>query len=356
MARDKGHVLVIVGAQYGSEGKGVIANSLADRYYAHVRVGGPNAGHSLNYNGKVYKMQVVPCGWTNPAAQLFIGRGGLVDLERLQVELDTIKDATGEDIRHRLYVDAGAAVIGQRHKAIEGGTAGQMHRRIGSTGEGVGAARIDRIGRLPAKLKLFGECAKYVGLGKCVREDTPELLRKAVMAGLDVLVEGTQGSALSLIHGPWPFVTSHDTNAAQMLADCGLAPTLPLKVLLVARTYPIRVAGNSGPMKNEIDWATVSKLVGKPIEERTTVTKKVRRVAEWDDELLDRAITLNGPTSLALTFLDYRFPDMEGVSRVEDLSVDAVRYVVALGARFRVPVSMVGTGGDPWQVVRMKEL
>src|SRR5690606_3570968 len=86
MAR-RGHVLAVVGAQYGSEGKGVIVNHIANRYQVHVRVGGPNAGHSFVHKGRVWKMQVIPCGWTNPDAILVLGRGMLVNPETLALEL-----------------------------------------------------------------------------------------------------------------------------------------------------------------------------------------------------------------------------------------------------------------------------
>ena len=87
------------------------------------------------------------------------------------------------------------------------------------------------------------------------------------------------------------------------------------RVLLVARTYPIRVAGNSGSLKNELTWEEISRRVGKQVVERTTVTNKIRRVCEWDEELLDNAVTLNCPTSIAVTFMDYLSPQDEGKTR-----------------------------------------
>ena len=147
-------------------------------------------------------------------------------------------------------------------------------------------------------------------------------------------------------------MTSHDTNAAQLAADAGLPPMLVTRVLLVVRTYPIRVAGNSGPLKNELTWEEISRRVGKQVVERTTVTNKVRRIGEWDEELLDNAITLNRPTSIAITFMDYLSPQDEGKTQWGDLSSDtAKRFIRYVESRFRVQVSLIGTGGPNWNIV-----
>src|SRR5690606_242933 len=100
--------------------------------------------------------------------------------------------------------------------------------------------------------------------------------------------------------------------AAQLAADVGLPPHLVTRVLLVARTYPIRVAGNSGPLKNELTWEELSRWIGKQVVERTTVTNKIRRIGEWDEGLIDRAVTLNGPWSMALAFMYYWRPEDAG--------------------------------------------
>lgn len=346
----RGRVLAVVGAQYGSEGKGVIVNHVANRYQVHVRVGGPNAGHSFVHRGRVWKMQVIPCGWTNPEATLVLGRGMLVNPETLMLELREIEQVD-PTIYDRLLIDGQAGVLDPAFEREEGGTAGELHQRIGSTGKGVGAARIARIQRDSSRFKLMRDVAKQYGLERCLVEDTPRFLQDRLAKGDNILLEGTQGSGLSLIHGPWPHVTSHDTNAAQLAADVGLPPRLVARVLLVARTYPIRVAGNSGPLKNELTWEEISRRVGKQVMERTTVTNKTRRVGEWDEALIDRAVTLNGPTSMAITFIDYLSPGDEGKTRWEDLSDTAKRFVDYVERRWRVPVPLIGTGGSVWNVI-----
>ena len=181
-----------------------------------------------------------------------------------------------------------------------------MHRRIGSTGEGVGPARIARIQRNPEWFRQFKDVAEEYGLSKCMAENTPASIAAAQDTGSNILIEGTQGSALSLLHSYWPYCTSIDTNAAGIISEVGIAPSRVTDVLMVCRTYPIRVHGNSGPMKNEITWEELSRRTGVAIDpEKTTVTKKTRRIAEWDSELFKQSCILNAPTEIALTFADY---------------------------------------------------
>lgn len=358
MTTTRGNVLAVVGAQYGSEGKGVIVNHIANDYDVHVRVGGPNAGHSFYHQQKLYKMQVIPCGWTNPNAILVLGRGMVVDPHQLIEELEEIEKAA-PDILLRLRIDPLAGLLHDGHHDAEGGIHGEIHQRIGSTGHGVGAARRDRLDRDPSRTSLFGEvAADYVAshgrwnLSDFLWSDTPGMLNSFIDEGTNVLLEGTQGSGLSLIHGPWPYVTSADTNAAQMAADVGLAPRLVNRTMLVARTFPIRVAGNSGPLENEMTWDEMSERMGRPVLEQTTVTKKVRRVGAWDNELFARACTLNRPTSVALTFADYLDSSIAGTTDWAQLmaSPEILKYARNAAAIAGAPLTHISTGGDFWSV------
>jgi adenylosuccinate synthase len=297
-------------------------------------------------------MQSLPVGWTNPKAKLVLGRGGLIDFHQLKKEVDSIL-VHDPYIKERIYIDARAGVLDERHHKQEGGVDGELHRRIGSTGEGVGAARVARINRDPSRFSLAADAAKEWGFAGCVVEDASDLIRKAVEDGDDTLLEGTQGSGLSLIHGPWPFVTSADTNAGQFAADLGIAPRFIDRTLLVVRSHPIRVAGNSGPLKNEMTWSQMSAALGKTVEEKTTVTLKTRRVGEWDEDLFTAALKLNAPTSLALTFTDYIDPAVEGITMYSALSSKVKGFIAYLERLSGVPVLFAGTGGHHWQVVRM---
>jgi adenylosuccinate synthase len=339
-------VVALVGAQHGSEGKGVVSYHLRDEFEYAVRTGAPNAGHSFTHDGKLYKMQTLPCTWPKEDCGLVLGAGALINLEVLERELK-LAEKVDKRIRERVFIDHNAGILEPRHHQEEGGIDGEIHKRMGSTGEGVGVARRDRISRDPAKFRLASQLQEtWLNLGLGETTDTVTLLSGAITDGRNVLLEGTQGCGLSLIHGAWPHVTSSDTNAAQLAADAGVPPQWVTDVILVARTYPIRVAGLSGPLHNELSWETMSERVGRKVEERTTVTRKVRRIGEWDEALFNKAVTLNAPSSIALTFMDYLDPKSKGATNVRGLSAHALNFVAYIERTWGVPVKLIGTDFD----------
>ena len=308
----KGKLTVVVGGQYGSEGKGAIVAHVANDYQVHVRVGSPNAGHTIYWKDQKHVMQSIPCGWINPDAKIVIGRGALLNMKQFMKELVHVLQFY-PDFLSRLYIDAEAGILSEKFHEQEGGIYGEMHKRIGSTGEGVGPARVARINRDPEQFNQFKDIAEEYGLTKCMHVNTPRLLVDWQLAGANILIEGTQGSALSLLHSHWPYCTSIDTNAAGIISEVGMAPSRVTDVLMVCRTYPIRVAGNSGPMENETTWEALAEKTGGYVKpEKTTVTKKIRRIAEWDDGLFKQSCVLNAPTEIALTFADYIDPNIAG--------------------------------------------
>lgn len=353
---NRGKLVVLVGGQYGSEGKGAIAKHIAQDFNVHVRVGSPNAGHTFYWNGEKHVQQSIPCGWINPFATIVIGRGALLNMKQLMKELVHILSYY-PDFLSRLKIDCKAGVLDEKFHEEEGGTAGEMHRRIGSTGEGVGPARIARLQRDPNKFRLFESVAEEYGLEQCLTENTPKLLADMQDSGKNILIEGTQGSGLSLLHSFWPYCTSIDTNAAGIISEVGIAPSRVTDVLMVVRTHPIRVAGNSGPMQNEISWDILSeRLLETVVPEKTTVTKKVRRIADWDQDLYEQAVLLNAPTSIALTFADYIDPEIMDCS-----DIGKVKNSVALSAFIdRTGIGellqFIGTGpdsvADVWPIYR----
>lgn len=350
---DKGKLTVLVGGQYGSEGKGAIAAHVANDYQIHVRVGSPNAGHTIYWKGAKHVMQSIPCGWINRDAIIVIGRGALLNMKQLMKELVHILTYY-PDFLCRFKIDAEAGILDEKFHEMEGGTKGEMHHRIGSTGEGVGPARIARIERNPDNFKLFREVADEYGLGDCVYYDTPRLIAQCQDGGDNVLIEGTQGSALSLLHSHWPYCTSIDTNAAGIISEVGIAPSRVTDVLMVCRTYPIRVAGNSGPMKNEITWDELNRRTGGGIKaEKTTVTHKIRRIAEWDDELFEKSCLMNAPTQIALTFADYIDPEVAHAVSFEGVSASHKLMNFMKEHDLLRRVKYVGTGPDT--VVNMQE-
>ncbi len=297
-------------------------------------------------------MQSVPCGWINPTALLVLGKGMLVDFDQLDREVRLIRGTTGEDIRQRLIIDGGAMVLDGRHRQEEGGVDGTLHHRIGSTGKGVGAARRARMNRDPSQIRsVFNTVDAWPDYRRCVVPDTVRHIQAAVSTGENLLLEGTQGSGLSLIHGPWPYVTSHDTNAAQLAADVGIPPHWVSQVVLVARTFPIRVAGNSGPLKYELTWDEISERVGKETVEKTTVTQKTRRIGEWDSELFMSAVRLNRPTSVAVSFIDYWHAEDEGKQHYDQLSYKSQLFIEDVSVMANAPVQLIGTGGPNWTVI-----
>lgn len=341
-------VTALVGAQYGSEGKGGIAKHIAQDFEIHIRTGAPNAGHTIIHEGKPWKMRSIPCGWVNPDAFLVVGPGALLELDLLIEEVEALEEA-GYSIRNRLYLDGKAGLIDiVRHQALEDGIRGRAHELIGSTGEGVGPARMAHMARSTfpadlawAKIDHVGDILDWLTDAGIMVADTSTLVNEWINEGARVLLEGTQGSGLSLIHGYWPYCTSTDTNSGQLLVDAGISPQLLSRVILVARTFPIRVAGNSGPLKMETDWETL-----KLEPEKTTVTQKVRRVGHWDDELISRAIRLNRPCEIALTFIDYIAPEDKGKTTLTDLGSNSVNFIRRVEDIHQVLVSMVATGPD----------
>ena len=307
---NKGKLTVLVGGQYGSEGKGAVVAHIANGYQAHVRVGSPNAGHTIYWRGQKHVMQSIPCGWINPNADIIIGRGALLNMKQFMKELVHVLQFY-PDFLSRLHIDPEAGILSEKFRDAEGGKNGWFNEKIGSTGEGVGAAREARIHRDTEVFKRFKDVA------------TPLLVAMEQDMGRNVLIEGTQGSGLSLLHSHYPYCTSIDTNAAGIISEVGIAPSRVTDVLMVVRTFPIRVAGNSGYMKNEITWEQLQQKMGvNVVPEKTTVTQKIRRIAEWDADLFKQSCLLNAPTCIALTFADYIDPNVMDAVHPEDLLLE----------------------------------
>ncbi len=337
-------IVVVVGAQFGSEGKGAISAHLSRNFGQHdavMRVAGPNAGHTAyDGTGREWKLRTVPVGAvSSPTCQLLLAAGSEIDLGVLESEV-TALDAAGFRVSERLKIHPSATMIDPRHVAAEheAGLVG----RVGSTGKGIGAARSARIMRTAVTYGQFVEHgAKNPLWGKLLGH------RASIQSEFDhLLIEGTQGYGLGLRTEFYPQTTSSDCRAIDFLSMAGISPwadDTQVRVVVVARVYPIRVAGNSGPLKGETSW----EVLGLP-QERTTVTNKVRRVGEWDEALVREAIHANGgghfhpDVVLALTMLDQRFPSEAG--ETTKLGGDADAYVRNLEAGLECEIAYVGTG------------
>jgi adenylosuccinate synthase len=334
---------VIVGGQYGSEGKGHIASYLSREYSVLVRVGGPNAGHKVVLESGAYIHHQLPSGTLrNSAAKLIIAPGAVVNPESLLREIGECK------VDHeRLSIDPQTMIITDRDCKSETG----LQQRISSTGQGVGVATARRI----------LDRGKRVRLAKDIRElkpfvrDTWELLERAYNTGGRVLVEGTQGTGLSLFHGFYPYVTSRDTTVSGCLAEAGISPTRVRKAIMVCRTYPIRVqnppGGSSGPLRQELDWQEIARRAHVALREiktneRTSTTNRERRVGAFDWVLLRKNSALNGPTDIAITFTDYLTPLNTNARRYEQLSTETIRFIEEVERVGAAPVSLISTRFD----------
>lgn len=346
----RGHAVALVGAMFGSEGKGLIAAAFANEYDCHVRVGGANAGHTFYHDDQKFVARSVPVGWINSEASIYIGPGAVIDLEVLGDELYAIESA-GYSVRDRLLVDRRAVVVSHAQHMAEGGTSGRAHAQIGSTGEGIGMARMSKINRdtliptdsMPYRcIRVADESVVFESLGVQTGDAAAELHRH-LREGSRILLEGTQGSGLSLTLGDWPHVTSADTNAAQLASDAGISPSDVSHTILVARTYPIRVAGPSGPLKGETSWEDLG------LEpEITTVTKKVRRVGAWDPEQVKYACQVNYPALIVITFLDYLWPEAKGITNWRALPQAALEWLAQQEGSIEAPIIGVGTGPNSY--------
>jgi adenylosuccinate synthase len=328
---------VVIGGLYGSEGKGNIAFHLAPEYDLLVRVGGPNAAHKVYLaSGDQFTHFSLPSGTLAGTARLAIGPGSVIDPSDLLKEIAEC-DVSAE----RLSIDPQVMVIEDRDKEIEQ----KLKGRIGSTVSGTGSATARRVMR-GEDVRLASDIED---LHPYIRPTT-EILERAYSGGDRIMLEGTQGSGLSLHHGPFPFTTSRDTNVGGCLAESGVAPARVRKMVLVVRTYPIRVAGNSGPLTRELTWADIEARSGlKDLEktELTSKTKKLRRVGEPEWDLLRKAALLNAPTDIALTFADYLGESNARAWRYEQLTEETLQFIDEIERVTGARVSLISTGFMP---------
>jgi adenylosuccinate synthase len=348
---------VLVGGQYGSEGKGNIAYYLAPDYDILMRVGGPNAGHKVPTEPEPYTHRLLPSGTqANQDALLLIGPGATLDVDVL---LDEIAECGVE--ASRLVIDPQAMIIEDEDKEAEAA----IVTSIGSTGKGGGAAAARRIrGRndpsIAPKVRLardVPELAPYV-------RSTADVLDDAYAKGQRILLEGTQGTSLSLFHGDYPYVTSRDTTTAATLAEAGIAPGRVRRVVMVTRTYPIRVGSpkqsTSGPMAQETDWDEIAARSGHSEEdlrntERGSVSGNKRRVSEFNWQQLRRAAELNGATDIALTFTDYLDKSNADSRRYDQLAPGTIQFIEEVERVAAAPVTLIGTRFDPRSVIDRRD-
>jgi adenylosuccinate synthase len=340
-----GRNVVVVGTQWGDEGKGKIVDWLTDHAQGVVRFqGGHNAGHTLVINGRKTALQLIPSGVMREGVACYIGNGVVVDPAHLLSEIARI-EALGVDVRSRLFLSESCPLILPFHVAID--KAREMARerssagKIGTTGKGIGPAYEDKVARRalrvqdlkhPARLQARleellalhnAELVHVLGAEplplqpmldallaaseqlRPMMADVGYRLFQAHGKGQNLLFEGAQGTLLDIDHGTYPFVTSSNCVAGNAAAGSGLGPGLLHYVLGITKAYTTRVG--AGPFPTELDMDTAGSVghhlstVG---QERGTVTGRTRRCGWLDAAALKRSVIINGISGLCITKLD----------------------------------------------------
>src|SRR5712692_5074670 len=250
---------VVVGGQFGSEGKGKVSAFIAKRENIDicVRCGGPNSGHSfIDEDSKTIILRQLPTGFVNPHTRLLLPAGALVDPIVLKHEIEFL----GIPLSH-IGIDRNCFIIEERDREAE--KAFKLRERISSTLTGVGAAFSRRVLRGHDARLAKNVVRDHPWLADLVTETSAEV-NEALDNGKRVLIEGTQGIGLSVYHAEhYPHCTSRDTTASGFLSEVGVSPRLVTEIVVVFRTFPIRVAGEqAGPLKDEVSWEQIRRESG----------------------------------------------------------------------------------------------
>jgi adenylosuccinate synthase len=341
--------VVVVGSQWGDEGKGKIVDWLSERADIVVRFqGGHNAGHTLVIDGTVYKLSLLPSGVVREGKLGVIGNGVVIDPHALISEIEAIAKQGVHIDASRLRIADNATLILSLHReldALREDAACDTGTKIGTTRRGIGPAYEDKVGRrairvmdlgnletLPAKIDrlLTHHNALRRGLGQPeivpqaiydeltqvaerilpFRDTVWRLLDRAVKKGSRILFEGAQGTLLDIDHGTYPFVTSSNTVAGQAAAGSGLGPGSLGYILGITKAYTTRVG--EGPFPTEL-FDEVGQFLGEKGHEFGTVTGRSRRCGWFDSVLVRQAVSTNGINGIALTKLDV----MDGLDEIK---------------------------------------
>lgn len=336
---------VVYGGQWGSEGKGDVVAAMTSRemvqyggrLVAAIRVGGPNAGHTiLDAKGVERKVQSIPVpAFINAACMPCIGAAGVIDAAILLREMKWLYEIWDYEIP-TLVIDRHATVITPENAESEM----RLKGSIGSTGKGVGAATASKVMRDAYTFENWRKNLPEFSDYDLVRDhtlvmDTTRWINKTnsnYLGAVHFIVEGTQGYLLSLnTSGYYPYVTSRDCGPEAIMGQIGVNPRAfsRFNAVAVVRTFPIRVGGPSGPLPGEVNWDWMKSATNGYVTtpERTTVTNKERRIARFDWESFYNMLEETTPTELAVTFLDYIDPPSAGANSYEDLSVNAKGFL-----------------------------
>ena len=353
-AKAAGRNVVVVGTQWGDEGKGKVVDWLTDHAQAVVRFqGGHNAGHTLVIKGVKTALQLIPSGIMRNGVACYIGNGVVVDPSHLMLEIERL-EAMGVEVRSRLFISESCPLILPFHVAVD--KARELLRetsgggKIGTTGKGIGPAYEDKVARralrvqdlkhperFEKKLRELLDLHNFALAGylkstplefqpifdmamtvadeiKPMMADVGYILHAACRNGDNILFEGAQGTLLDIDHGTYPFVTSSNCVAGNAAAGAGVGPDLLHYILGITKAYTTRVG--SGPFPTELDMdvpGTVGHHLSTIGQERGTVTGRPRRCGWLDAALLKRSIIINGVSGLCITKLDV----LDGLAEIQ---------------------------------------
>ena len=338
MARSRGTCQVVVGAQWGDEGKGKIVDVLAERADVVARYqGGANAGHTVVVDGEEFILHQVPSGVLHPGKECLLGNGVVLDTEEFFREIDLLEER-GIDAEARVWVSHRAHLVLPWHKALDAAKEGSRGARaIGTTGRGIGPAYEDKVGRVGIRvadcqdgerlrelveegaeakrsaLALLGSDAEVSAEGTLAEigrwrdrllaraADVSQRVADHIAAGRRVLLEGAQGSQLDIDHGTYPYVTSSSTTAGGAVIGVGLGPKFLDDIIGVVKAYTTRV-GN-GPLPTEVE-SPLQERLREAGDEYGATTGRPRRCGWFDAVVVRYAARINSLTELAVTKLD----------------------------------------------------
>ena len=343
--QQRGRNVVVVGTQWGDEGKGKLVDWLTESAQGVVRFqGGHNAGHTLVINGKKTALHLIPSGIMRPGVRCYIGNGVVVSAAKLLEEIAGL-EAAGVEVRSRLRISEACPLILPFHAALDiareaarekGGT-----EKIGTTGRGIGPAYEDKIARRALRVQdlkyperfatklrelltlhnfvltgflhaepidfdqVYDEAMRHAEQLRPMMADVSRELNAAHLEGANLLFEGAQGTLLDVDHGTYPYVTSSNCVAGNAAAGAGVGPGMLHYVLGITKAYCTRVGG--GPFPTELDWeqpGTPGYHMSTVGAEKGVTTGRSRRCGWFDAALLKRSAQVNGLSGLCITKLD----------------------------------------------------
>ena len=398
---------LILGLQWGDEGKGKIVDNLSEKIDLVCRFqGGHNAGHTIKVNGKKTVLHLIPSGILHNNAKCLIGNGVVVALDALDREINELK-SRGVNFKNRFFVSSACSLILPTHISID--LIRDKKESIGTTGRGIGPAYEDKIGRrairlgdmgnidlLEEKVELlinyhnrllkdlykdnthnakdvFNEIMNYIHLYEEFCVDSQDLIYNCVKENKSILFEGAQGTLLDIDHGTYPYVTSSSTTAGGVSTGLGIGPKYIDKIIGISKAYTTRVG--EGPFITEL-FDDAGELLAKRGNEFGATTGRPRRCGWLDLVALKKAVFTNSVTDLCITKLDVldeseiikvciKYDDdkpvykefdgwlspTEGVTKYADLPYKAKTYIEYIESYIDCSASIISTGPSRDQTI-----